>query len=222
MPQDHNLDRKVSRAGRARAMLLRAALAAALVGLVAGANVSAARAGDDDGTTDQSFLSKFMQSLGLKKSPDTPADIKYSERSPLVVPPTRDLPPPMAELPPAGDWPKDPDSKPRKHVKSKLPVAVPTANGQAAPAGGSAPAGQPAQAGVPNPPVQKTSIWNPKTWFSREEYATFASEPARDDLTDPPAGYRTPSPDQPYGLGPEKANTQPIGQNKSPVPAGGR
>jgi len=23
-------------------------------------------------------------------------------------------------------------------------------------------------------------------------------------LTDPPAGYRTPSPDQPYGVGPER------------------
>jgi hypothetical protein len=30
-------------------------------------------------------------------------------------------------------------------------------------------------------------------------------------LTDPPAGYRVPSPDQPYGIGPEKkpGKTQP-------------
>ena len=26
----------------------------------------------------------------------------------------------------------------------------------------------------------------------------------RGDLTDPPAGYRTPSPEQPYGIGPDK------------------
>ena len=41
-------------------------------------------------------------------------------------------------------------------------------------------------------------------WFKREEYATFAGEPSREDLTDPPPGYLTPSPDQPYGIGPEQ------------------
>ena len=34
--------------------------------------------------------------------------------------------------------------------------------------------------------------------------AKFGSEPPRDDLTDPPTGYRTPSPEQPYGIGPDK------------------
>jgi hypothetical protein len=33
------------------------------------------------------------------------------------------------------------------------------------------------------------------------EQATFTSEPARSSLTEPPPGYRTPSPAQPYGLG---------------------
>ena len=37
-----------------------------------------------------------MQSSALKASADRTADINYTERSPLVVPPTRDLPPPAA------------------------------------------------------------------------------------------------------------------------------
>ncbi len=39
------------------------------------------------------------------------------------------------------------------------------------------------------------------------EAAKFTGEPPRASLTDPPAGYQTPSPDQPYGVGkkgPEK------------------
>ena len=40
--------------------------------------------------------------------------------------------------------------------------------------------------------------------FKKQEYATFTGEPARTSLTDPPPGYLTPSPDQPYGVGPEQ------------------
>ena len=34
----------------------------------------------------------------------------------------------------------------------------------------------------------------------KEEQAKFTGEPPRTSLTEPPAGYQTPSPDQPYGL----------------------
>jgi hypothetical protein len=34
----------------------------------------------------------------------------------------------------------------------------------------------------------------------KEEEAKFTSEPPRASLTDPPVGYQTPSPAQPYGL----------------------
>jgi hypothetical protein len=36
---------------------------------------------------------------------------------------------------------------------------------------------------------------------NQKERATFTREPARGSLTEPPPGYRTPSPAQPYGLG---------------------
>ena len=41
-------------------------------------------------------------------------------------------------------------------------------------------------------------------WMKKEQYATFTGEPPRVNLTDPPPGYLTPSPDQPYGISPEK------------------
>ena len=50
----------------------------------------------------------------------------------------------------------------------------------------------------------KKPWYNPIGWFNREEYANFAGEPVRKSLTDPPAGYRVPSPEQPYGIGPDK------------------
>lgn len=50
------------------------------------------------------------------------------------------------------------------------------------------------------------SIFNFDTLLGRnkEEYGTFVSEPPRADLTQPPPGYRTPSPAAPYGVGKQK------------------
>ena len=39
----------------------------------------------------------------------------------------------------------------------------------------------------------------------KEETSTFTREPPRTTLIDPPAGYRTPSADQPYGVGSKAA-----------------
>jgi hypothetical protein len=41
-------------------------------------------------------------------------------------------------------------------------------------------------------------------WFKKEEYGTFTGEPPRASLTDPPPGYQTPSPDQLYGIPPDR------------------
>ncbi len=187
MPQDHGRGRRVDRGAGVGAMLLRAAVGLAFVGLVVGLDTSTARAADDD--TNASTWSKFMQTLGLKKGPDN-SDIDVTERSPLVVPPSRDLPPPVADAAAATpDWPKDPKAKPHKHHKANV---VPTG-----------PNGTIVQT-APPPPYVKRTWYNPATWFNSEEYGTFTGEPARDSLTDPPTGYRTPSPDHPYGIGPEK------------------
>jgi len=57
--------------------------------------------------------------------------------------------------------------------------------------------------------LNSKSIFNLKGLMgSKEEYAKFTNEPARGSLTEPPPGYRTPSPTQPYGVG--RAKTQAI------------
>jgi len=87
--------------------------------------------------------------------------------------------------PPAPDWPEGP-AKTVKHAKGK-PAVVPATAVQ-----------------TPNPPYVKKPWYNPAGWFDKEEYANFTGEPVRQDLTDPPSGYRIPSPDQPYGINPDK------------------
>jgi hypothetical protein len=44
---------------------------------------------------------------------------------------------------------------------------------------------------------------------TRSEVATFTAEPARGDLTQPPPGYRTPSPTYPYGITPKQEKAKP-------------
>ena len=188
MYQDRSSGREVGQSAGMRARLLRAAFGIALAGLVVGLGTSMVRAGDDNAATEDSAWTKVMQKLGLSKPAGAEAEINYTERSPLVVPPTRDLPPPAAAaLPPVPDWPKDPN-KPGKRAKVK-PGVVPATEVQ-----------------TPNPPVAKKPWYDPTGWFDREEYAKFSGEPVREDLTDPPAGYRVPSPDQPYGVGAPKSS----------------
>ena len=163
--------------------LLRAAVGVALTGIVAGVGATAARAqtyGSDSGGLD-----KVLQTIGLTKGSDPDSDINYTERSPLVVPPSRDLPPPATNAAvPAPDWPTDPARRP-KNSKGK-PAVVPDTAVQ-----------------TPNPQIQKKPWYNPTGWFDKEEYANFTGEPVRKSLTDPPAGYRVPSPEQPYGINPD-------------------
>ncbi len=60
--------------------------------------------------------------------------------------------------------------------------------------------GVPEQSEPVNPPKKNLFSFD---WFKKEQYATFTGEPPRASLTDPPPGYQTPSPDQPYGIAPE-------------------
>ena len=49
---------------------------------------------------------------------------------------------------------------------------------------------------------------------TKPEVATFAGEPTRSELTQPPAGYRTPSPSHPYGLSPRQERAKPFNLDK--------
>jgi hypothetical protein len=211
MPFDRRNDRSAG-----RRVLPRLVLGAGLAAVLLCANTAAVRAGGDD-PDNESAYSKIMRALGLKDPRTLDYGIDYNERSPLVVPPTRDLPPPQsAAPPPVADWPKDPDVARRNQAKKEDKVVphpdyvidssralrpdelndVPGAR-----TGDPGRAKEPDDVGVAD--TGKKNIWDFNI-FKKEEYATFTGEPARQSLTDPPPGYLTPSPDQPYGISPEQ------------------
>ena len=117
MPQDRTAGRKIGGREARGTKLRHVALGGAVAALVLCGNYSAARAGDDD-VQNQSFTDKFLNTLGVHNPFDTQYEINYSERSPLVVPPTRDLPPPVSDnAKPAPDWPVDPEITKRAQAK---------------------------------------------------------------------------------------------------------
>lgn len=198
LPQD-KLPQDKSTAHRA-AQAVRLALCAALAGLVLSGGCSAARAGDDD---TRSISDKLLHSLGIHRT--ATEDLDYSERSPLVVPPTRNLPPPAtANAVPAPNWPQDPDNSGRQSDGKKSDAKGAALQGDARRMRAAvAPPGIGEQSTPSQRGEEEKSIWSFE-WLKTDERGTFTGEPPRASLTDPPHGYLTPSPDQPYGITPEK------------------
>jgi hypothetical protein len=208
MPQD-----RIAR----RMKFAQVAIGAAFAALVICANAPAARAGDgdDDVSAKESFSDKFMRTLGIKNPGSTEYEINYSERSPLVVPPSRNLPPPMSSAVPAANWPKDPDIVKRRAKKDDdKPVirqydAAAESDRALRPDELNRVSQDPRTVPAPGTSEQSEPVNRPKKsifsfdFLQKEQYATFTGEPPRSSLTDPPPGYQTPSPDQPYGLAPE-------------------
>ena len=88
-----------------------------------------ARAQDDstEGSSiwnlEQRVWGGIVRGLGLR-DPNAPT-IDYRERSPLVVPPSRDLPPPQARaIPRDPSWPADPDAARAKSRATKSKTAI--------------------------------------------------------------------------------------------------
>jgi len=220
MPQHHLESRNGGRAQYWR-LLARAVSGTALAACLVCAATAVARAQDDDvQSSGGSLYDRLLRVIGV---PGAGQDINYSERSPLVVPPTRDLPPPSADVAPAvADWPKDPDvirrakakvkEKPHPHADYATDLARPLRPDELNAAGtNSGGRGQmPTPGATSNADYPERDYVVPKKnifdWFStsKQQYATFTGEPERTSLTDPPAGYMTPSADQPYGIGPEQ------------------
>jgi hypothetical protein len=177
--------------------------------------------GDDDAGWDVKVLRQFLKDLGLQR--DGP-QIEYRERAPLVVPPTRNLPPPRDPQSVADNpaWPNDPDARERKRErenaaarKSRIGSEVMEAEarpllrseldkGRIPPGTGQSKAAPTAEDSArPMRPdeLKSKGIFSGIFSRSKPESATFEGEPPRDSLTAPPAGYRTPSPNQPYAAG---------------------
>src|SRR3954468_16991222 len=95
-----------------RAALLRTLrFAAVAVGVALVITAGAARAEDDE--DDKTFEEKIIEGImaGIGGTNMENRGIEYRERSPLVVPPRLDLPPPASASSQAlaPNWPKDPD-----------------------------------------------------------------------------------------------------------------
>ncbi len=194
----------------------------AALGLAAGfallAGAQPARAADDGDSFDSATFGRVLTSLGLKSGNEE--QINYHERAPLVLPPSRALPPPeKADVTVNPAWPKDPDVKRRKLIEKqekdrdveaeRMREEKPLPPDQLAPG--------PRPRGVKNADTEGPSpigkLLSPSelgykggmlgTMFhgKSDEVARFTGEPPRTDLTEPPPGYQTPSPEQPYGVG---------------------
>lgn len=185
------------------------------------------RAGDDDEddmTFEERLIDNLMSGLGAK-SMEKPG-VTYRERSPLVVPPKLDLPPPASATEAnAPNWPKDPDEKRRKELAAarkkggnkieswqaaqpltpsqlnaaRTAAAARTNNDPVQPASNPNPSLSPGQLGYTG------GLWGMFKGNSAEE-KKFTAEPPRESLVEPPPGYQTPSPNYAYGTGPDTSN----------------
>ncbi|MEJ2377367.1 MAG: hypothetical protein P8Y71_18865, partial [Pseudolabrys sp.] len=181
----------------------------------------AARAGDDNSSSEfyKATFGRLLEGFGLK-SADDDAEIHYRERAPLVIPPSDRLPPPeKAKAVPNPAWPKDPDVTRRKRIEKmqkhrdieaeRMREENPLPPDQLAP--GPRPRGEvnhdSGEQGVLGRILSPSELGYKGGMFSHmfkgknDDVAKFTGEPPRTELTEPPPGYQTPSPDQPYGTG---------------------
>ncbi|HXL32305.1 MAG TPA: hypothetical protein VN968_23870 [Bradyrhizobium sp.] len=227
--------RTVQKSSRALTHALRLAAIALGIGLVM--TTGAVRAQDDD-EDDKTFEEKIIEGImaGIGGTNMENRGIDYRERSPLVVPPKLDLPPPASASADvkAPNWPKDPDEARRKAAiaarkkENKDPVEAsrlltPSELNKGKVAATARGSDDPIQPGSQNNnPILSPSQLGYNGSFSglfggsKSETAPFKGEPTRESLTQPPSGYQTPSPNFAYGTGPKES------LNKEYNPAAGK
>jgi hypothetical protein len=212
---------------------LRLAAIALGIGLVMTSGAVRAEDDEDDKTFEEKIIEGIMAGIGGTNMENR--GIEYRERSPLVVPPKLDLPPPAASADvKAPNWPKDPDEARRKAAiaarkkENKDPVEAsriltPSELNKGKVAATARNSDDPIQPGSQNNnPILSPSQLGYNGSFSglfggsKSETAPFKGEPTRDSLTQPPSGYQTPSPNFAYGTGPKES------MNKEYNPAAGK
>jgi hypothetical protein len=215
---------------RSRTNIARAAMGGLLgIMLVVAAGAAAiAEDDEDEDTFEMKAIKGIMRGLGAEVDR---ASIDYRERSPLVIPPSRDLPPPQDATKVSNPaWPNDPDQ--RKQVKK----AKPFVNGSIATREMESPERVPmiSPDAVRNgaiPGAERVTKPDPKAnqdpgrnlmpgelgftnsmfgdlFGYKPQQTPFTGEPARTNLSQPPAGYQTPSPNYPYGVGVKSNSTK--------------
>jgi hypothetical protein len=186
-----------------------------------------ARAQQATDEEDDSFEQRIIKNIlgGLGANVGGGAGIDYRERSPLVVPPKLDLPPPAgaaaeAKVP---NWPKDPDiqrqkaaaaarKKANKDPVEAARILTPSELDKGRVAATARKDNDPVQPGTnSNNPILSPSQLGYNGGFSglfggsKTETAPFKGEPTRESLTQPPPGYQTPSSNYAYGTGPKES-----------------
>jgi hypothetical protein len=178
---------------------------------------------DDDKTFEEKIIEGIMRGIGGTNMENRGID--YRERSPLVVPPKLDLPPPasaaQASAPP--NWPKDPDEARRKAaiaarkkekkdpVADARPLSPDELNSVRTRPTTSAESTDSVKPGDSNArPLSPHELgfdgkFSDLFGSSKPEIKQFKGEPTRDSLVQPPAGYQTPSPNFAYGTGPKES-----------------
>jgi len=180
---------------------------------------------DDDELPDTKFFKNMMRGFGLRNGQEN-SGIDYQERPPLVVPPTRDLPPPQTTDAARRNaaWPIDQDEQRRRQAAAKrkqetrtftwedlsrqlspneLRAGATSAKDQALRRNGDQVEDnerqyKPSELGYTGGVLG--TMHDFFTGNNKDEKVPFEAEPPRASLTDPPSGYRSPSPAQPYGL----------------------
>jgi hypothetical protein len=188
-----------------------ATLAAAVIGLAGNAWAQAQQTQEEDDlddsilNADKKLLNTILKPLGL--GGDSAPPIEYRERSPLVVPKGRDLPPP-GKVAKGADWPVEPETKARKKESAEL--------GSTGRKGQQYDASRPISGTAEVWKNGDTGTWADETKAKKEpdffkmlfsgslqgtweENTKFEGESPRTSLVQPPAGYLTPSPAAPYG-----------------------
>ncbi len=226
----------VQKSSFASTRALRFAAIALGIGLVMASGAARAQEDDED---DKTFEEKIIEGIiaGIGGTNMENRGIDYRERSPLVVPPKIDLPPPAAAAADvkAANWPKDPDEARRKAAiaarkkENKDPreasrLLTPSELNQRGPKSSNAgsdsadqPGGNPGTNAILSPSqLGYNGSFSGLFGGNKSETAPFKGEPTRESLTQPPSGYQTPSPNFAYGTGPKES------LNKEYNPAAGK
>src|SRR5579863_1757686 len=147
-----------------------------------------ARAGDDDRTISEKIMDGFYGTVRGTNMDNRGID--YRERSPLVVPPKLDLPPPQASAEDAkiANWPKDPDERQRKAViAAKKKSAPPPPRVTTVATAPDAVAANPARPINIAPPVEEPVAPKPDTIrpaYGNERNGTTRTDPVYDQAGD--------------------------------------
>ncbi len=185
----------------------RIAFLAAAIAVTGAAMGPASAQNADTDTGDGSFFKGLGEKLFGTERESTQ---DYRRRAPLVVPPNRELraPEDPERLAANPAWPKDPDEIRKRREEEELRTPIDVLRGRPDRVMSREElrrtrANLPQTPGFRDPDFRGDRPISPTQMraLSPKKELVFNGEPKRRTLTQPPAGYQTPSPSQPYTTG---------------------